>query len=295
MNKRSNNSFFFRLVFLAGMSVCLVFGSIMVWRFIRPQPRPMQQTLFEGIEYQRLARSNPRQQVIHVVTVDLRTPGLRFLVTPGDAEQELPLQARTTGEFLTDFDLQLAINGDGFEPWESAGFVYSYPKTGDRVAPLGFAASQGEVYAELRGDLPVLYIAPTNRMRFNTPVGRIHNALSGTQMLVERGQASPGMDGSPEPRTAIGLDRQEKFFIIVVVDGRQPGYSEGASLDELASILIEAGAFTAMNLDGGGSSTLVKAGPAGMSVVLNSPVDQNIPGKQRPVGNHLGIYAPALK
>jgi exopolysaccharide biosynthesis protein len=78
---------------------------------------------------------------------------------------------------------------------------------------------------------------------------------------------------------------------MVVVDGRQPGYSEGASLMELAELMLEKGAFYAMNLDGGGSSSMVTAGKNGNARLLNSPIDQHIPGRERAVGNHLGIYA----
>jgi exopolysaccharide biosynthesis protein len=46
-------------------------------------------------------------------------------------------------------------------------------------------------------------------------------------------------------------------LIIVVIDGRQPLYCQGAILAELAEIMLYYGTDTAMNLDGGGSSTLV--------------------------------------
>ena len=80
-------------------------------------------------------------------------------------------------------------------------------------------------------------------------------------------------------------------LLILVVDGRQPGYSEGATLDELAAMILEFGGYTGMNMDGGGSSTLVRESATGSAQVLNSPVDQGIPGRERVVGNHLGIYA----
>jgi exopolysaccharide biosynthesis protein len=41
----------------------------------------------------------------------------------------------------------------------------------------------------------------------------------------------------------------------LIVDGRQPNYSEGVTLPELAQIAIDYGAYTALNLHGGGSST----------------------------------------
>jgi len=54
------------------------------------------------------------------------------------------------------------------------------------------------------------------------------------------------------------------------------------------------GAVTALNLDGGGSSTMVISTPAGARV-LNAPIHTRIPMRQRPVGNHLGLYAPPLE
>lgn len=76
-----------------------------------------------------------------------------------------------------------------------------------------------------------------------------------------------------------------------VVDGRQPNYSEGVTLEELALLLREYGAHDAMNLDGGGSTTLVMEGDNGQPVLLNSPIDSRIPGRERAVANHLGIFA----
>lgn len=46
-----------------------------------------------------------------------------------------------------------------------------------------------------------------------------------------------------------------------------------------------------MNLDGGGSTTLVMEGDNGQPVLLNSPIDSRIPGRERAVANHLGIFA----
>ncbi|MBW9111515.1 phosphodiester glycosidase family protein [Microbacterium ureisolvens] len=68
-----------------------------------------------------------------------------------------------------------------------------------------------------------------------------------------------------QPRTAVGVI-DENHLVFVVVDGRQPGYSEGVTLTELADIMLDLGATTAYNLDGGGSSTMYFDGE-----VINSP------------------------
>ncbi len=285
------------VIILALTPICLL-SFIWMWIQLRPQPKPITQTLFEGITYEREVRSEPRPMVIHTVTIDTKAPGISFLVTPGDANDTLPLEARTTSQFLSEFDLQLAVNGDGFEPWYSRGIFNFYPHKGDPVAPIGLAASKGNIYSQETDDEPKLFISRTNQAQFNTPTGKIYNIISGNLMLVVQGnrvltssQTSVINGDTPHPRTALALDKARRRLIIIVVDGRQPNYSQGATLTELAEIIISKGGHYGMNMDGGGSSTLVKEGAAGLATAINSPIHQNIPLRQRPVGNHLGVYA----
>ena len=261
----------------------------------RPAPVPAKQTLYEGVTYRRLVRYFPRPVIAHVLTIDTRVKGIEFLVTPPDAEGEMPLKARTTSQFLEEFGVQIAINGDNFGPWWSRGPADYYPHVGDPVSPFGFAASKGKVYSiddvEDVGTRPNLYINRRNVLSFNNQPSRVHDAISGERMIVLKGRVAPGFDGVElEPRTALGISRNGRYVYIVVVDGRQPFYSQGVTLRELAELLIEQGAFMAMNMDGGGSSTMVVEGEHGEPRILNSPIDSLIPGRERPVGNHLGIY-----
>ena len=276
-----------------------IFGAAAGWLYlVRPQPAPSQQELFPGVTYLREVRNAPRPMVIHVVIADLRNPDLQLLVTPGDPGAERSLQARTTSDFLEKFDVQVAVNGDGFTPWWSNSILDYYPHSGDPVAPLGFATSRGEIYSQGNGIGPTLYISRSKRARFNSAEGGIFNAISGNLMLLAAGKTLPealqAEEGHvPQPRTAIALDKNGRRLIIVVVDGRQPNYSEGATLAELAEILIDQGAYFGMNLDGGGSTTLAAESDTGKARLLNSPIDHNIPGRERPVGNHLGIRVKA--
>jgi exopolysaccharide biosynthesis protein len=89
------------------------------------------------------------------------------------------------------------------------------------------------------------------------------------------------------PRTAVG-QLEDGRLIFVVVDGRQTGYSTGMTTFEMALTMTRLGAVRAMQLDGGGSSTMAFDG-----TVLNSPSD----GRERPVPTALmlqyyGVYAP---
>ena len=81
------------------------------------------------------------------------------------------------------------------------------------------------------------------------------------------GKRTPVLNLSHEPRTALGYNADKLF--LVVADGRQPKYSTGLTLYELASILIDLGATEAINLDGGSSSTFVANG-----TVINKPSGQ---------------------
>jgi exopolysaccharide biosynthesis protein len=83
--------------------------------------------------------------------------------------------------------------------------------------------------------------------------------------------------GGRAPRTALGVTPNQ-HLLLVIVDGRQPGYSDGMTLIELAKLMHDLGAKDAMNLDGGGSAELVIGGQ-----VVNRPSD----GKERPIGDAL--------
>ncbi len=81
------------------------------------------------------------------------------------------------------------------------------------------------------------------------------------------------------PRTAAGITEDGRL-LLVTVNGRQPGLSTGMTLEELAGLMLELGARDAVNLDGGGSTTMVIRGR-----VFNFPSD----GAERPVTGALVI------
>lgn len=113
---------------------------------------------------------------------------------------------------------------------------------------------------------------------------RITEALGGYQLLVKRGKEIPQPQNTfsltRHPRTAAAL-LNGRTMLFVVVDGRQPAYSNGMPLDELSELLTWLGAKAAINLDGGGSSTLVSGPDPADWTVRNRPSD----GKPRAVAN----------
>ncbi len=115
----------------------------------------------------------------------------------------------------------------------------------------------------------------------------IEQALGGGPRIVRDGEVSieyeiEGLSRSfaeeRHPRTALGYSKDKRILFLLVVDGRQPGYSVGMKLSELANFMqckmgnfmvSEENVFQALNLDGGGSSTMVVGG-----AVVNMPSDQ---------------------
>ncbi|WP_266075718.1 phosphodiester glycosidase family protein [Haladaptatus caseinilyticus] len=111
-------------------------------------------------------------------------------------------------------------------------------------------------------------------------------AIGGGTRLVIDGKIPESLDDDRlEPRTAAGVSADGKTLFLFVVDGRQRD-SRGASLRELGEAMRDLGASAALNLDGGGSSTLVAREPGEAGVrVRNDPSD----GSERPVSNGFGL------
>ena len=281
------------------MGLSFAGGCYSHWYYHRPLPSPVTEQLFEGISYIREVYATPRPMVVHIIKIDLRTPGLKFLVTPNPPPEGGPLPARTTSQFVKEFGVQLAINASFFEPFWVKWPRY-YPHAGDPARPFGLTISEGLRYSAPQENYNTLYISEDKRLSIGEPLKGAQNAVSGYSIFLKDGQVQefPSTRYAPKlpsPRTAVALDWKRETFLIFVVDGRQPNYSEGIPLPELAEIAIKHGADIALNLDGGGSSTLVKEGDDGGTVVLNCPVHLRVPpGRERPVVNHLGVFAPAL-
>ncbi|NJO43447.1 MAG: phosphodiester glycosidase family protein [Cyanobacteria bacterium RU_5_0] len=269
----------------------------------RPSRLAEDRSLFQGITYRREARSTPRPILIHVVTIDLTAPGIGILVTPGRlTEDNTELTARTTSEFLNEFDLQLAINANFFyefiekTPWEF------YPHSGDRVNAVGQAISNGEQYSMPEAKWAVICFTADNRAQIvssgECPDGT-RQAVAGSAMLVTQGRTATIPPDSADSdaaysRTVVAIDQSGETLWIVAIDDKQLFYSKGVTLPELTAIVLELGADAAINLDGGGSTTLVTETPSGTQI-LNAPIHTRIPMRERPVANHLGFYAQPLK
>ena len=118
--------------------------------------------------------------------------------------------------------------------------------------------------------------------------GKPRMAITGNQLLITDGVVSVIDNRIMHPRTAVGIDNDTGEVLLLVIDGRSKA-SRGYTMLELANLMVDLGADTALNLDGGGSSTMVARGPSGRNGVVNVPSD----GFLRRVTNALEVtYTP---
>ena len=127
------------------------------------------------------------------------------------------------------------------------------------------------------------YLGPGSVVRIlpqtNPDLTGARAAIGGGPALVHEGRRTAfRSEAVRHPRTALGWSREE--FFLVQVDGRQPTVSVGMTLTELADYMLKLGCLEALNLDGGGSSTIWVDGQ-----VMNSPCE----GSERPTGNALVV------
>jgi exopolysaccharide biosynthesis protein len=193
--------------------------------------------------------------------------------------------------FTPEFDRTTLTGPDGAEAIVERGQAASViDGKGAAVIPLsgwvlsGHGAAAGWIRTQIR---------PGTRLKLVTDVSLTPEpdfaadfVAGGGPRLVRSGKlapagpeaGSPGFVDTRHPRTAVGV-RADGRILLVTVDGRQPERSVGLTIAELSALLLELGAVEAVNMDGGGSTTMVAGGR-----VVNSPSDLT---GERPVGDAL--------
>lgn len=111
--------------------------------------------------------------------------------------------------------------------------------------------------------------------------------ISGLYTLLRDGQLTDGLPTSANPYTAVGL-KGDGTAVFYTIDGRQGGYSVGATYTQVAQRLQELGCVSAVALDGGGSTTLGATLPGGSFEVVNKPSTAN-----RKINNTIALVSRA--
>ena len=121
----------------------------------------------------------------------------------------------------------------------------------------------------------------------------VREAIGGREFIVRDGETyispRPALADQLHPRTALGISAAGDL-VMATVDGRESGYSTGADLEELAELMLSRGVVQALNMDGGGSTTMAVRLPGDPEVsVVNRPSD----GCERALANSLLVFSSA--
>jgi exopolysaccharide biosynthesis protein len=187
-------------------------------------------------------------------------------------------------EFAKKVGAQIAINANFFSKTESCGVT-----AGAGLLWTAVTAGCPQTFAFFRGGAAAIVDVRLGKKETLVPEKGLLAAVSGRPRLVEDGKASPALEAFAtvrHPRTALGL-RKDGTLVILVADGRRE-QALGFTGPEMSDIFIQAGVVDAINLDGGGSTTLYIESEGG---VQNKPSD----GKERVVVNQLGFRLRAPK
>ena len=247
---------------------------------------PLTMTLAPGVTYERIPIDDPRPQMFHLAVVDLDQPCLHLDTT--EPAPDGTVTAETGAEFVERTGALLAINVAYFYPIREYPYWKAYPRSGDPVTAIGLVVVDGKRYG--RPAEPPLHRALSlvdGQAHAGAARGDAEFMVPARHILVADGR-DVGPASGPYPRAVAGVDLDTNDLYLLVVDGKQPGYSDGSTYAEVARFLIDRGVDEAVELDGGGSATLT-ATVDGKVDVLSRPSQQRLPGRLRPVATHLGI------
>ena len=240
-------------------------------------------SLAPGVRLKTIVLEKPRPLQLQVVRVDLGNPRIYLITSPRDKDWGKPMpdypktKINTLRTRVSDFaaqrhkeghDIRLAVNASPWGPW-TAPFTHKYGGN------IGLAMCEGKVVGLPRSGRPA-FIERTNGefafidVKKDDKATGIRNAVSGFQFVLRDGKQVCDNRMVLHPRTFYGLSKDNKTFYILVVDGRQKGYSEGFALCEGAKFLTYLGADDGLNMDGGGSTTLVTC-RNGKTEIVNTP------------------------
>ena len=204
------------------------------------------------------------------------------MYTPAGRELELPPKFACSARLFPVERPRLRTDTDGVESLHTVdavrckqgrlgrqgGVVVATPQFGDRTVEIS-------------------QLVPGQQVALSWSLGwpGVFDTIGGNPVIVDNGRIVwKDVNGSTpfhglNPRTGVGVTADGRVLLIAV-DGRQPGYSKGMTLRRFARLFLDYGAVEALNLDGGGSTTVVVDGE-----VKNRPSD----GRERSVSSALVV------
>ena len=247
--------------------------------------------------------ANP--QAVFVMQVDLSDETVSMTNTvPGDAKTSFNAGRETlTGQFKRiDMATHWVIGGtntdffamDGSSPGTPQGAFWHNGNCLKNTFNSQATRPRCFVYW---GDDEQVHMAKSAEYSTVKARGGFRELFSGGQFLVENGKATNYVEDSVygvHPRTMFGVCKDNRHVVLVVIDGRNNTLAIGMNYPDMQKILLSLGCETALNIDGGGSSTFVVRnesfsgyGQSASFTVRNKPSD----GSQRKIGPGLAIVA----
>lgn len=219
------------------------------------------------------------QSPFHITRIDLNCKNLQLI---GSEKSD---NGSTVSAFAQKYQTNVAINANFYwKDYTPIGLVVSngkrWSKYGDVRSRVVFACDKAnkctiEPKNKITPLNPKWQVAISGWHWFNAKNGKFECAQG------DKVGCSQSIFNDKHPRTLLGLDEQKNHLYLVVIEGRQFTFG-GVTLDELAQFAKQLGLTKAINLDGGGSSTMV----VGNKRVNSLPILQS---EERKVANHFGV------
>ncbi|MDO4587561.1 MAG: phosphodiester glycosidase family protein [Planctomycetia bacterium] len=248
-------------------------------------------SLFQGIDLATGESEEPLQKV-YILRIDTQANGISFYSTGRNDNFEDNVNEtnrQTVVDFLKENNLAVAVNANFYNPFTS--FTQRNPGPSNVI---GLAISEGVVVSTTAEGFPsfIVHKDGTKEIRSvssDESLDHIQTAVSGNKIILQNGEVLVQEDKSRHPRTGLGISEDNRFVYLMTIDGRQEGYSNGATYEEVGNWLKEFGSYNGLNLDGGGSTTMVQRDSDGSPKILNRHS-----GVLRHNANAIGVRALAL-
>ena len=242
-------------------------------------------TLYDGFYYGEETIQNSANRAVNTFVTKVDHAESTLAIVTGVPDNKTPLEA---GKRQTVSAQANAARAAGQNVLGAVNADFFYINDNSKIQPEGVCIKNGQKLTEYKADTYFFGIkndgTPVigDEAAFDSVSGELKEAVGGRHLLVQNGEVQTNTDNEAHPRTAVGITA-DNDVLLVVADGRSTA-SAGLTLNDLGAYMKELGAVTALNLDGGGSSTMVvKDKTTDVMTVENVPSD----GSERPCGNSL--------
>lgn len=240
--------------------------------------------IYAGVDYATgYEPTTPQLMRAFAMRIDTWNPYISFYASHDNGTLPMEVTNQTNPAFLVEHGCKVAVNASYCSVTSPEADIWGLGISDGTVVSTGDYGGQYDCQF-LITQANVASIA----QNYDTPAG-FWTAVSGNAYHLVNGTAL-GAQADLQPRTSIGISQDNRYVIWVCVDGRQSGWSLGATVYDMSLWQLSFGAYNAINLDGGGSTITTRSNDAGGYTILNQPCY----GYARSNGVHLGVRSTAL-